>query len=165
VGGGVKCVAKCGVLAPIPGLWQSPPSCGIPGSALAVCRASRLNPQKIADQAIFYSANCVRSPSIVVFVARSDAKIYKCDRLLDLDHPIMSLCDHSRANGRRGSRTATAPRKRRQAVRKRNGIGGARRNGSSFSGRVAAEPPQSSVFFRRSRKKMRPSFSTVYDLA
>jgi hypothetical protein len=51
---------------------------------LAVCRASRLNPQKIADQAIFYSANCVRSPCIVVFAARSDAKTYKCDRLLGL---------------------------------------------------------------------------------
>jgi hypothetical protein len=52
--------------------------------ALAVCRASRLNPQKIADQAIFYPANCVRSPFIVVFAVRSDAKTYKCDRLLGI---------------------------------------------------------------------------------
>jgi hypothetical protein len=31
---------------------------------LAVCRASRLNPKKIADQAIYYPTNCVRSPVI-----------------------------------------------------------------------------------------------------
>jgi hypothetical protein len=50
--------------------------------ALMVCCASRLNPQKIADQAIFYPTNCVRSPFVVVFAAQSGAKTYKCNRLL-----------------------------------------------------------------------------------
>jgi hypothetical protein len=43
---------------------------------------------EIADQAIFYPANCVRSPFIVVFAARSGAKIHKRDRLLAFADPL-----------------------------------------------------------------------------
>ncbi|MDR3173067.1 MAG: DMT family transporter, partial [Treponema sp.] len=41
---------------------------------LAVCRASRVKPQKIADQAIFYPASCPSGPD--------GAKIHKYDRPL-----------------------------------------------------------------------------------
>jgi hypothetical protein len=53
---------------------------------LAVCHASRIKPPKIALRAIFYPANCVSSPIIVVFMAffnEKTMKTHKCNRLLD----------------------------------------------------------------------------------
>ncbi|MDR0655832.1 MAG: hypothetical protein LBG22_05905, partial [Treponema sp.] len=66
----------------LPGPLAPGPLAGKTGHRLAVCCASRIKPPKIACRAIFYPANCQSSPTIVVFVAQSDAKTYKRDRLL-----------------------------------------------------------------------------------
>jgi hypothetical protein len=58
-----------------------------PPQRLGVCRTSCVKPQKIADQAIFYLANSVRSPIIVVFLAfstKKTRKTYKYNRLLGI---------------------------------------------------------------------------------
>jgi hypothetical protein len=44
---------------------------------MAVCCASRIKPRKIADQAIFCLANCVRSPTIVGFYGFFNEKSHK----------------------------------------------------------------------------------------
>jgi hypothetical protein len=59
----------------------------ISGRTLAVCCASHVKPQKIADQPIFYPANSVRtrgtrSPIIGDFLRHQAQKIHKRDRLL-----------------------------------------------------------------------------------
>jgi hypothetical protein len=67
---------------------------------LAVCCASRVKPQKIADQAIFYPSNCqvaaaARTPDNRDFWATGGTKINKCNRLLGLHalpKPKVSLC-------------------------------------------------------------------------
>jgi hypothetical protein len=49
---------------------------------LGVCRALRVKPQKIADQAIFYPANSESTPDNRDFCGTGGAKIHKCNRLL-----------------------------------------------------------------------------------
>jgi hypothetical protein len=68
---------------------SSPEAAGIAGIGktdrarlLAVCCASRVKPQKIADQEIFYPANCQRTPDNRDFWATGGTKINKCNRLL-----------------------------------------------------------------------------------
>jgi hypothetical protein len=53
---------------------------------LAVCCASRTKLLKIADQAIFYLANCQSSPDnrgFYDFFVEKIIKTYKCNRLLE----------------------------------------------------------------------------------
>jgi BirA family biotin operon repressor/biotin-[acetyl-CoA-carboxylase] ligase len=50
--------------------------------ALGVCCASRVKPQKIADQAIFYPTNSENSPENRDFLRHQAQKIHKCNRLL-----------------------------------------------------------------------------------
>ncbi|MDR1587715.1 MAG: ABC transporter ATP-binding protein [Treponema sp.] len=49
--------------------------------ALGVCCASRVKPQKIAEQAISYPSNSESSPDNRDFCAAGGAKIHKCNRL------------------------------------------------------------------------------------
>jgi hypothetical protein len=62
-----------------PVTYHPPPPIGL----LGVCCASRTKPSRIAAQAIFFLANSVRSPIIVVFMVfstKKTIKIYKCNR-------------------------------------------------------------------------------------
>jgi hypothetical protein len=61
------------------------------GLPLGVCCASRVKPQKIADQAILYLSNSESSPIIGDFLRHQAQKIHKCNRLLDTISEITGL--------------------------------------------------------------------------